>query len=253
MSNENRPHLSLVVPAYNEQERLPSTFQQIREHISRWKFPFELVVVVEPSEDKTLELASREAKSFSNIVVLTDSKRRGKGFAVRTGMLAARGTYIFFSDADLSTPLEELETGLDLFQSDKSIDVIVGNRQHPESQIVQRQSMMREFMGKAFNRMVRGMAGLNIRDTQCGFKGFRHRVAKEIFARQRTDGFSFDVEVLLLAKAMRFSVVERPVRWKNSPDSRVRVVQDSLRMLRDVASVRKLVEKTMNEYPFRGG
>jgi dolichyl-phosphate beta-glucosyltransferase len=251
MSNENRPLLSLVIPAYNEQDRLPATLQEIRRRISKWRFPFELIVVVEPSEDKTLELARREAKTLSNLVVLTDSKRRGKGFAVRCGMLEARGKYIFFSDADLSTPLEDLEAGLDLFQRDKSIDVIVGNRQHPKSQIVQHQNMMRELMGKAFNRVVRGLASLSISDTQCGFKGFRHRVAKEIFGRQRTDGFSFDVEVLLLAKAMNFSVVEAPVHWKNSPASHVRVVQDSLRMLRDVLTVRTLVARTMHEYPLR--
>jgi dolichyl-phosphate beta-glucosyltransferase len=250
MSNEIQPLLSLVIPAYNEQNRLPVTFQQIREHITRWAFPFELIVVVEPSQDRTLKLAREEARSLPNLVVLTDSKRRGKGFAVRSGMLQAHGSYIFFSDADLSTPLEDLDKALALLQHDQSIDVLVGNRQHPNSQIVQYQSMMRECMGKVFNRMVRALAGLNLSDTQCGFKGFRHRAAKEIFGRQRTDGFSFDVEVLLLAKAMNFSVVETPVRWKNSPVSHVRIVEDSLRMLRDVAGVRKLVQDTMHKFPY---
>ena len=253
MSSEIRPLLSLVIPAYNEQNRLPATFQQIREHIVRWAFSFELIVVVEPSEDRTLELAHEETRSLPNLVVLTDSKRRGKGFAVRNGMLQARGSYVFFSDADLSTPLEDLDKGLALLQHDRSIDVLVGNRQHPNSQIVQHQSMMRECMGNVFNRMVQVLAGLDISDTQCGFKGFRYRTAKEIFGRQRTDGFAFDVEVLLLAKAMNFSVAEMPVRWRDSPASHIRIVRDSLRMLRDVAHVRKLVRDTMHEFPYRLG
>ena len=251
MSNEIRPLLSLVIPAYNEQNRLPATFQQIREHITKWAFPFELIIVVEPSEDRTLELVRDEAQSLPNLVVLTNSKRRGKGFAVRNGMLQARGSYIFFSDADLSTPLEDLDKGLTLLRHDQSIDVLVGNRQHPNSQIVQHQTMMREYMGKVFNRMVQALAGLNLSDTQCGFKGFRYQAAKEIFGRQQTDGFAFDIEVLLLAKAMNFSVVEAPVRWKNSPASHVRIVGDSLQMLRDVAGVRKLVRDIMRKFPYQ--
>jgi dolichyl-phosphate beta-glucosyltransferase len=250
MSNEIQPLLSLVIPAYNEQNRLPATFQQIREHVARWAFPFELIVVVEPSEDRTLELAHEETRSLPNLVVLTDSKRRGKGFAVRSGMLQAHGSYIFFSDADLSTPLEDLDKALALLQHDQSIDVLVGNRQHPNSQIVQHQNRMRESMGKVFNWMVQAIVGLNFSDTQCGFKGFRYQAAKEIFKRQQTDGFAFDIEVLLLAKAMDFSIVEVPVHWKNSPASRIRIIRDSLQMLHGVAGVRKLVRNAMCKFPY---
>lgn len=251
MSNEIRPLLSLVIPAYNEAIRLPATLQRIQDHRRLWSFPSEIIIVVEPSEDRTLALAENAAKSVSQLVVLTHHEKRGKGFAVRSGMLRARGDFIFFTDADLSTPLEDLDAGLQRFRKDRSIHVIVGNRQHPETRILLRQNLGREWMGKVFNRFAQTMTGLKIGDTQCGFKGFRHRAAKEIFGRQRIDGFSFDVEVLLLARALGFSTVEVPVHWTNSAASRVRVFRDSLEMLRDLLRVRRLVKKTLYEFPYK--
>jgi dolichyl-phosphate beta-glucosyltransferase len=251
MSNEIRPLLSLVIPAYNEANRLPSTLERIVEHRHLWNFPSEIIVVVEPSEDRTLALAENAAKSTPRMVVLTHHEKRGKGFAVRSGMLRAKGNFIFFTDADLSTPLEDLDTGLQRFRKDRSIDLIVGNRQHPETRILLRQNLFREGMGKIFNRIAQMMSGLKVRDTQCGFKGFRYRAAKEIFGRQRIDGFSFDVEVLLLARAMGFSTVEVPVHWTNSPASHVRVFHDSVDMLRDLLRVRWLVKKTLYEFPYK--
>jgi dolichyl-phosphate beta-glucosyltransferase len=251
MSNQIRPLLSLVIPAYNEADRLPATLQRLHEHRRSWNFASEIIIVVEPSEDGTLGLAENAAKSNSRVVVLTHHERRGKGFAVRNGMLCAKGDFIFFTDADLSTPLEDLDAGLGRFRKDRSIDLIVGNRQHPETRILLHQNHSREWMGKIFNRIAQKMTGLNIRDTQCGFKGFRHRAAKEIFGRQRIDGFSFDVEVLLLAQAMGFSTVEVPVHWTNSPTSRVRVLHDSVGMLADLFRIRRLVKRTLFEFPYK--
>ncbi len=251
MSNQIRPLLSLIVPAYNEADRLPDTIQRIQKHSRSWKFPIEVIVVVEPSDDQTLALAENAVKSWIDLRVLTHHEKRGKGFAVRNGMLRARGDLIFFTDADLSTPLEDLDAGLALFARDRSIDLIVGNRMHPDSQILQRQNVSRERMGKVFNRIVQTLTGLRIRDTQCGFKGFRNRAAKEIFGRQRIDGFSFDVEVLMLARAMGFVIAELPVHWTNSEASHVHPVRDSMRMFFDVARVRKLVKRTMHEFPYR--
>ena len=251
MSKQIRPLLSLVIPAYNEARRLPETIRRIQEHRLLWNFPIEVTIVVEPSEDETLALAEKAAKSCFEFSVLTHHEKRGKGFAVRNGMLRARGDFIFFTDADLSTPLEDLDAGLARFRNDPAVDVLVGNRQHLETQILLRQNLGREWMGRVFNRIVRMLTDLHIRDTQCGFKGFRHRAAKEIFGRQRIDGFSFDVEVLLLARAMGFSIAEMPVHWTNSATSRVRVVRDSLRMFSDAMRVRGLVNRTMYEFPYR--
>jgi dolichyl-phosphate beta-glucosyltransferase len=251
MSNEIRPLLSLVIPAYNEANRLPATLQRIQEHRQSWKFRNEVIIVVEPSEDGTLSLAEEAAKCNPDLFVLTHHEKRGKGFAVRSGMLHGRGEYIFFTDADLSTPLEDLDAGLLRFRKDRSIDVLVGNRQHPETRILQRQNSAREWMGKIFNRIAQTMTGLRIRDTQCGFKGFRRRAANEIFSRQRLDGFSFDVEVLILAQAMGFSMFEMPVHWTNSPASRVRVFKDSAKMLGDLFRIRRMVNKTMYDFPYK--
>jgi dolichyl-phosphate beta-glucosyltransferase len=165
MSNQIRTLLSLIVPAYNEADRLPDTIRRIQKHSFSWNFPIEVIVVVEPSEDRTLELAENAAGSWTDLRVLTHHEKRGKGFAVRSGMQVARGDLIFFTDADLSTPLEDLNAALALFAHDRSIDLIVGNRMHPESQILQRQNASRECMGKVFNRIVQTLTGLRIRDT----------------------------------------------------------------------------------------
>jgi dolichyl-phosphate beta-glucosyltransferase len=251
MSKQIRPLLSLIVPAYNEADRLPVTIKRIQEHRRSWNFPVEVIIVVEPSEDRTLAFVENAVKAWPDLKLLTHHEKRGKGFAVRSGINRARGDFIFFTDADLSTPLEDLDRALALFMRDRSIDLIVGNRMHPESQILQRQNLARELMGKIFNRIVQTLTGLRIRDTQCGFKGFRQRAAKEIFGRQRIDGFSFDVEVLLLARAMGFNTVEVPVHWTNSPASRVHPVRDSTRMFVDVIRALRLVKRTMYEFPYR--
>jgi len=251
MSNQIRPLLSLVIPAYNEAGRLPATLQRIQEHRRSWNFSNESIIVGAPSEDGTLGLVERAVKSGSQLVVLTHHERRGKGFAVRSGMLRARGNFVFFTDADLSTPLEDLDASLQRFRKDRSIDVIVGNRQHPDTQILLHQNHSREWMGKIFNRFAQMVTGLHIRDTQCGFKGFRHRAANEIFGRQRINGFSFDVEVLLLAQAMGFSTVEVPVHWTNSTTSHVRVLRDSVGMLSDLFRIRRLVKKTLHDFPYK--
>jgi dolichyl-phosphate beta-glucosyltransferase len=250
MSTQILPYLSLVIPAYNEARRLPNTLQELHDYCRRWAHLFEVIIVVEPSTDETLALAQAGAKTFPQLKVIGNRIHRGKGFAVRTGMLASAGELVFFTDADLSTPLYEIDRALAVFEAERDLQIIVGNRQHPNSQIICHQSWMRERMGKTFNALVRWLAGIEIRDTQCGFKGFRQTASRAIFERQKTDGFSFDVEVLLLAKALGFGVKEMPVHWSNSPDSKVRVVSDSLKMLRDVAVVRRMVRHTLEEQPY---
>jgi dolichyl-phosphate beta-glucosyltransferase len=250
MSTQILPHLSLVIPTFNEARRLPNTLKELRDYSRRWRFPFEVIVVVELSTDDTLALAQASTKTFPQLKVIGNRVHRGKGFAVRTGMLASVGEHVFFTDADLSTPLEEIDRALAVFESERDLQIIVGNRQHPNSEIIRHQSWMRERMGKTFNALVRQLAGIQIRDTQCGFKGFRQNACRAIFERQKTDGFSFDVEVLLVAKALDFRVREMPVHWSNSPDSKVRVISDSLKMLRDVAMVRQLVRRTLEEQPY---
>jgi dolichyl-phosphate beta-glucosyltransferase len=225
-----------------------SSFQPTVRHIA-CHAPPEIIIVVEPSSDGTLKVAEASKGKIDGLRVIANPVQRGKGFAVKTGMLQARGHRVFFTDADLSTPLEDLDRALEVFDQDPSIDVLVGNRQHPDSEILLHQSWLREFMGKSFNRLVRMLSGIRIRDTQCGFKGFQLQAAREIFSRQQCDGFAFDVEILLLANAMKYRMIEIPVHWSNSTESKVRVVSDSLKMLKDVSRFRGQVKKVLKEFP----
>ena len=250
MSIQIPPALTLIIPAFNEAARLPRSLVELQKHSSGWDFPYEIIVVVELSSDHTLELARTAAKSFPELKVIGNTIHRGKGFAVRTGMLAGRGEMLFFTDSDLSTPLTDLDRAIALFKAEPEIDLIVGSRKHPDSQILRHQSPMRELMGNTFNRFVRALAGFEFLDTQCGFKGFRAYAAREIFDRAHINGFSFDVEVLLLAAEMNFAVIEVPVHWSNSPESKVRVIGDSLKMFRDLFRVRKIVRDAMDRRPF---
>ena len=206
---------------------------------------WEVVVVVEKSEDGTLDLAKAGVERQPYFRVLDPGCHRGKGFAVRRGMLDATGKIVIFMDADLSVPLEEVTAFLDYFAAHPEADVLAGSRKHSASRIIKRQSWMRQRMGETFNWMLQRVAGIRIRDTQCGFKAFRRAAAQAVFSRQQLDGFAFDVEVLLLAEYLGFHAVELPVQWINSPDSKVRIVRDSLRMLCDAIRVRGTVRRRL--------
>jgi len=208
---------------------------------------YEVLVVVEHSTDGTLELAREATAEQANFHVIDNRVQRGKGYAVRTGMLQARGAVVFYMDADLSVPLEEVEGFLAHLAAHPEDEVLLGSRQHPGSRIERRQGRMRQTMGKTFNGILRTLAVLPYRDTQCGFKAFRREAAREIFARTTVDGFAFDVEVLLLAQGLGYGIRELPVRWLNSQESKVHIVRDSLRMLGDALTVRRRVRRVLGE------
>jgi len=237
------PALSIVIPAFNEAHRLPPGMTRIAEFCRAEAPRSEVIIVVEKSADGTLELAREFAAKQANFRVLGGEVQRGKGFAVRTGMLAATGDFVFFMDADLSVPLDEITAFLRYFEKHPEIAVLAGNRQHAGSEIIQRQSWLRQKMGQSFNRIVRRLAGLRLLDTQCGFKAFRREAAHEIFKRQQLDGFAFDVEVLLLAQRLGYSIADLPVRWINSPESKVHIVRDSIRMLLDALRLRRMIDR----------
>ncbi len=237
------PDLSIVIPAFNEARRLPGTLRQLAAFCNELKSTWEVVVVVEKSGDETLELATEASKSQANFRVIDTRVHRGKGAAVRRGVLEARGRIILFMDADLSVPPEEVAVFLGFFEAHPEADVLVGSRKHAQSRILKRQNWLRQRMGEIFNWILRRVAGIRVRDTQCGFKAFRKPAAEAIFSRQQLDGFAFDVEVLLLAEKLGYTTRELPVRWTNSPDSRVNIVRDSLKMLKDAIMVRRLVAK----------
>jgi len=233
------PYLSIVVPAYNEARRLPPTLAALGEFFRDFTRAYEVLVVVEQSTDGTLEIAAKLAAQQAHFQVIDNGPKRGKGHAVRSGMLRTRGEFAFYMDADLSVPLAEVPAFLAHFEHTPAVDVLIGNRQHARSRITRRQSPLREGMGKIFNRVLQTMALVDLRDTQCGFKAFRQTACREIFSRQTLDGFAFDVEVLLLAERLGYRVEDLPVEWINSPESKVEILSDSLRMLRDTWQVRK--------------
>ncbi len=235
-------YLSIVIPAYNEARRLPPAMRQLAELGRGMRESVEVLIVVEGSLDGTLEiareLAASQAHSTLRFEVIDGGPQRGKGHAVRTGMLRASGGLVFYMDADLSVPLAEVEVFLRYFREHPETHVLVGNRQHPQSRITRAQNWFRRTMGQTFNALLGRLGLAEFRDTQCGFKAFRREPAQRIFEQQKIDGFAFDVEVLLLARQLGFRVDDLPVEWVNSPESKVHIVRDSLRMLWDTMRLR---------------
>ena len=241
------PSVTLVIPVYNEAHRLAASIRALREFLAPCRFSYEVFLVIERSTDGTLELARELTAGQEAFRVIGNEDQRGKGHAVRTGMMAARGDIAFFMDADLSTPLVEIDRFLAHFSTHPEIDILIGNRQHPASAIMKRQSWLRQKMGQTFNVILRTTARIRVKDTQCGFKAFR-RVAREaIFARQKIEGFAFDVELLILAERLGHPVADLPVEWHNAEGSKVHMIRDSWRMLRDAIRIRSIVEQTLRE------
>jgi dolichyl-phosphate beta-glucosyltransferase len=230
-------HLSVVIPAHDEAERIGPTLQRVIAYLRGQAYTWEVVVVDDVSRDATAAAAEQFQAREPRLRLLRRSAEPGKGAAVRAGMLAARGQRVLFSDADLSTPIEEVEKLLAAVERE-GYDIAIGSRGLPQSDLRVRQPWYREAMGRAFNLMVRAMALRGFRDTQCGFKLFRGEVVRDLFCRQTINGFAFDVEILFLAIKRGLRVKEVPVTWINSPRSKVDPVRDSLRMARDMLGIR---------------
>ncbi len=223
--------ISIVIPAYNEEARIISTLNRIDSYCKSNQFDYEIIVVDDGSTDKTREVVMKLHNPKVSIISYGENK--GKGFAVRTGVLTAKKSHILFSDADLSTPIEELSKFLS-----ESADIVIGSRNLQDSKITVKQPYIRQSLGKAFPIIVEWILLLHIKDTQCGFKLFTKKAAHTIFRRQYTNGFGFDVEVLFLARKKGYVVKEVPVEWRNAVGSKVRLFRDVPRMLMDVLWIR---------------
>jgi hypothetical protein len=216
--------LSIVIPAYDEEKRLSGTLERITAYLKseNWKFS-EVIVVDDGSRDGTVRVAEEFRARVPSVRVLRNPENRGKGYSVRRGMMEAKGEWTLFSDADLSTPIEELEKLWTAAQEARA-QVAIGSRALDRSLIGVHQPLFRESAGKVFNLTVRVITGLPFWDTQCGFKLFETKAAREIFRRQQIERFGFDVEVLFIARKLGYSSIEVPVRWNDVAGTKVGAV-----------------------------
>ncbi|MCL5743548.1 MAG: glycosyltransferase family 2 protein, partial [Acidobacteria bacterium] len=227
-----------VIPAFNEERRLPATLESILDYLHQKEFSAaEVLVVDDGSRDRTAHIARDFASRHPEIRLLENPGNRGKGYAVRHGMLKAKGDWILFSDADLSAPIEELDKLL-AAAHEHGARVAAGSRALDRSLIQIHQSALRENAGRIFNLCMRLVTGLPLWDTQCGFKLFEAAAAREVFRRQKLEGFSFDVEALFLARKLGFRTIEVPVRWSHAEGTKVSMFSDSLFMFLDLFRIR---------------
>ena len=231
---DDLPYLSIIIPAHNEEQRLPHTLEQVADFLSRQDFSSEIIVVENGSSDRTLTLAQAYAQRIPNLRVL-HSAERGKGLAVKMGMLAARGRYRFFADADLSMPIAEVARFIPPALPD--VQVAIGSREAPGA-VRYDEPSYRHVTGRVFNTIVRVLALPGLEDTQCGFKCFRGDIADEVFPLQTISGWTFDVEVLFIARRRGYRIAEVGIPWYFNADSKVRVARDASRMFLDLINIR---------------
>jgi dolichyl-phosphate beta-glucosyltransferase len=229
------PELSIVIPSFNEEVRLPASLGKIAKYIRDRRPNTEVLVVDDGSTDRTAAVAESLRDRIPGLRVISNGINRGKGFSVKHGSLEATGEVVLFTDADLSAPIEEAEK---LFAALKSCDVAIGSRAVDRSLIEVHESVFREFAGIIFNRIVRLILWLPFVDTQCGFKAFRRERCRIIFEQQTIERFGFDPELLYLARHHGLSIKEVPVRWAHSPATKVSMMRDSVQMFLDVFIIR---------------
>ncbi len=231
------PYLSVVMPAYNEALRIGASLEKVLLFLQTRNFPAELLVVDDGSRDSTPEILEKMVQRYPAMRVRRNESNRGKGYSVRRGALEARGELVLFTDADLSSPIEEANKLINALESEHA-DAAIGSRALERRLIGVRQPFYREYSGRIFNLLVRAFTGLKLHDTQCGFKLFRRETTRRAFELQCVEGFGFDPELLFLIRRLGGKIVEVPVRWNDNPATRVRFLSDSARMFFDLAAIR---------------
>lgn len=230
----SQPLLSIIIPAHNEENRLPRSLEQVFAFLDAQGYASEVLVVENGSSDRTLEVAQSFAAGHRSLRVLHEAGK-GKGLAVRRGMLEARGQYRFMCDADLSMPIEEVSRFIP--PTLKDFDIAIGSRE-VKGAVRYNEPSYRHLGGRLINLIIRALMLPRLQDTQCGFKCFRDAAAMDLFSRQLMDGWSFDVEVLYLAEKAGYRMVEIPIDWYYRPESKVNAIRDALRMVGDIMRIR---------------
>ena len=229
------PFLSIILPAHNEEKRLPETLDKVADFLSQQSYSSEVVVVENGSQDRTLEIARSFMGRMPYLHVLHEDQS-GKGRAVRRGVLEASGDYRFFCDVDFSMPVSEINRFIP--PAVRQVDVTIASREAPGA-VRYNEPAMRHLAGRIFNTLVKVAALPGLQDTQCGFKCFRAPVAEEVFRRQTMMGWSFDVEVLFIAQLRGYKIIEVPIPWYYNSQSRIRMLTDSWRMTLDIIAIRR--------------
>jgi len=243
MPQINPPFLSIILPAHNEEQRLPETLRQVTQFIQSQKYLIEIVIVENASSDRTLEIAREFASQNENVLILHE-ERPGKGLAVKEGMLAATGEYRFFCDVDFSMPITEIPKFLP--PNLKNTDIAIASRE-AKGAVRYDEPFSRHIIGRVFNMVVWILALPGINDTQCGFKCFSAEVSEKLFPLQSIHGWTFDVEILAIARQLGYKIVEVPVPWYYQPQSKVNVVKDFMRTFKELLKVRKIIRSRSYE------
>ncbi len=240
---DERIDLSVIIPAYNEERRLPQTLDSVNTYLQQRSYSYEVIVVDDGSDDRTSQIVRNFQKNQPRFGLIVLPRNKGKGCAVRTGVLHSRGRFVIFTDADLSTPIEELEKLWPLLE--EGYDLVIGSRRSPDSRIIVPQSWLRRFMGGMYIVLNRWLGIKDVEDVTCGFKGFRREAAKQIFKIARLNAFSFDSEVLYLAQhKFRFRWTKVPIEWKDSSGSKVHILRETAVSFLDLIKIKL--------YDFRG-
>lgn len=233
------PHLSIIVPAYNEEQRLPHTLEEIFAFLNDQSYQAEVLVIENGSDDRTFEIAQKFAERHKNLYVYPENQP-GKGNAVRRGMLEARGEYRFFCDADLSMPIAEVNNFLP--PALEEFDIAIASREIPGA-VRHGEPEYRHLTGRVFNTLIRFLVLPELQDTQCGFKCFRAEIAQELFSYQTLTGWSFDVEILFVAHKKGYRIREIPINWYFNPDTKISVLRDSWQMFLDLLTIRRNAQR----------
>jgi glycosyltransferase involved in cell wall biosynthesis len=236
------PHLSIVIPAYNEAERLPETLALVRDYLEQQSFSAEVVVVDDGSTDGTVALVREMIARFPTLRLIENTANKGKGGVVRQGMLEALGRYRLFMDADHATPITELTKLLPYIQD---YDIVIGSRYINKQSIKVKQPWRRRLVSRTGNWLIQRLVLPGVIDTQCGFKLFSAAAAERVFSRQTMAGWAFDVELLTIAHQLGLRIMEVPVDWYDAKDSKLRAAHAALASLRDVRQIRKNVQHGM--------
>mgnify|MGYP001817365548 CR=1 FL=1 len=229
------------MPAYNEAVRLGPTLERLQEYLEQQDYTWKVVIVSDGSSDETPDIVRSFAENHPNFSLHHYVPNRGKGYAVRTGMLTVEADWLLFSDADLAAPIEEIEKLWEKVGEDCKL--AIGSRPLQDSQLEIRQPWYREMAGRSFNFAVQTLAVRGIKDTQCGFKLFEQSVARDIFTRCKLDGFGFDFESLMIARDLGYEIAEVPIRWSHQEGSKVNMLRDGIRMLSELVTRRLLGKK----------